>query len=491
MSSLSLRRLTRPALTLTLMLSLMLWLLLMSAAALQATEVTGAAWNGSDFIVAFSDSAGYAVDLTQSDSSQMVIHFPGAARGAGVPSAAIGGPNGRRAAITPADGGLRLTIAGSGRLGYSTLWRPYSHRLVIHTFAWDSLPYQEQQYQKGLLALEEGLRDRALELLGVAYATGDRRAGSVLGVQYARDGKDSLAIHYLGNPVDADDYLALADVYRRSGDSAAARTSEVNGRKLMAASLDTEGAVPTPVPARPDTGETANAGTMLDSKGVDDWRYVAFGTGALVLLLGLVIWAVGRSVARRSAAAPKPEPSRPQPSGSRPATITAPVAASPATGTPVAQPQPSVAERAEPAATTPPPAVPPATITAPVVSEPVASEERASTPVAQESSSRKADSDAVKTSEEKPAPEPKAPPVVEARVEHPVAEPMHGASPEPETPIPTQLVEVRQKIQSQRKDMPAPSESTVAAARRLHVSRDNVELRRKMADADARRGEES
>jgi hypothetical protein len=60
---------------------------------------------------------------------------------------------------------------------------------------------------------------------------------------------------------------------------------------------------------------------------------------------------------------------------------------------------------------------------------------------------------------------------------------MSEAPHELERTIPAQAAEVRQKIQAQRKDMPAPAESTVAAARRLHISRDNVELRRKMAEA--------
>jgi hypothetical protein len=47
----------------------------------------------------------------------------------------------------------------------------------------------------------------------------------------------------------------------------------------------------------------------------------------------------------------------------------------------------------------------------------------------------------------------------------------------------TQAREVQRKIQSRRPDQPAPAEPTKSAARRLNISRDNVELRRMMEDA--------
>lgn len=70
-----------------------------------------------------------------------------------------------------------------------------------------------------------------------------------------------------------------------------------------------------------------------------------------------------------------------------------------------------------------------------------------------------------------------------AEVEAP--QPVPAAAGEPSTRqrvLSTQAREVQRKIQSRRPDQPAPAEPTKSAARRLNISRDNVELRRMMEE---------
>ena len=53
----------------------------------------------------------------------------------------------------------------------------------------------------------------------------------------------------------------------------------------------------------------------------------------------------------------------------------------------------------------------------------------------------------------------------------------------------SQARELQRKIQSRRPDTPAPAEPTKSAARRLNISRDNVELRRMMEESTKKRAE--
>ncbi|HVK38309.1 MAG TPA: hypothetical protein VNA88_07260, partial [Candidatus Kapabacteria bacterium] len=162
-------------------------------------------WRGEDVVLVFGDSVGYEVDLAESDTAQVVLRFGSlaisealrqrtagaeAAAGTGAPSGgvaiSIGGRNGRAAVFSQRGADASLRVHDDERLGYSIEWRPYTRQLVVHTFEWDRLGYAESQFHQGLIALEQNVVDQAEELLQVANASGEERAGAVLASLYAR-----------------------------------------------------------------------------------------------------------------------------------------------------------------------------------------------------------------------------------------------------------------------------------------------------------------
>lgn len=540
-------------------------LLLVGAGALRATDIREFRWNGSDLMIRFSDDVTHQVDLAASDSGTVIIRLGGRALGSAESAVArsLPGPNGMQAVITPVkETEVRLTIRSAGSIGYATLWRPYSHTLIVHTFGWDRLDYPKEQYYKGLLALEQGLIDAGNEMLEVARSTGDGRAASVLGVLYARAGNFKRAAPYLNAPVDADDYAALAEVQAHNGDEAGAAHSRERFSSMMAegaprsagapatapvgpqASNDTprngaEGAGSPSVGAAPDTasyeplipGDEFESNDAVRSRNARRWMYIAGGIGVLLLL----IWIVARMSRRGSGHHEEMDLDHVvQP------TIMhddAPIGAGPGpmtydAGPPVEEHPADAEEEAE-------------VQEAVVVSahgdpEPTATPDDHGTTQAEvrQTEDERADHDeAVVTSEapeaiitESTPPEANVPetvlvePIVDAPEEAAEAEEAtaHEAIPEatvvepideasttdagglvpastrqaPTRSMPTQAADLRRKIEAMRGASSAETpereepkfdattdESTIATARRLHLSRDTVELRRRMERA--------
>jgi hypothetical protein len=488
-------------------------LFLALAAHARATVVTDARWQGSDLLVRFSDSVTYKIDLAESDTAQLVIHVIGALSGPDLGS--INGPNGSQASITLSGANdLRLTVHGAGKMGYASVWRPYSHTLVVHTFDWDNLEYPQEQYYKGLLALEQGLDTQAEELLQVAHSTGDRRAASVLGVHYARMGSYAQAAALLAKPADADDYAALAAVQAHNGDTAAARASQGEFERLLASksSTATSGNGATAVKPAPRQGsgavDQAEAGEgndngletneMIRERASRKWIYLGGGVLVLLILIGLVVWLSRRSAQRPippypndPANIPTPRPTRREPPvapdlqvhpHTEPATEPA---AHPVEAT-VVESKPHVAEK---------PAAPVEVKAEPVAVEPVVVEQVAVEQVVVEQVKAEPVTSTVTT-------EPVKDVVVEpARpADTGVAESADATDGMAETSgdegtrsarsTQKQAADLRRRIEAMRSTTPtaAPprresagaSESTIAEARRLRLSRDSVELRRRM-----------
>jgi len=449
------------------MLPRVLWAMTFMTTTAAATGIVNARWEGQDFLVRFADSVGYTVDLAASDSSQVVLRIPNAElpRNAAGAGAALAGPVHREAVLSESGPHeLRITVRGTGRLGYSSLWRPYSRTLVVHTFDWNQLEYGEEQYHKALLALEQGLEQHGLELLRIAYATGDPRAASVLGTYYARHGKYNVAIQYLPKPVTADDYAALAAVQLATGDSTAGMRNRQAAERILAGG-DSSWAASHPADRRELRAQEGNAeATVLNGR--DRWLFLGIGAVVLFLLILLVIWLSRRSSRRqmaepdrgidRDAVAPRP----------RPEDRRVDVAAAPPPAPPAAPRHDAVPEK-EPG----PAASAPATATPPPAAAPPEHPAREVTPVEQVHQSGQ------------PHPAADAEPIdVESR---PVMQkPAHVVS--------SQAADLRRRIESmhQQADLqsppPAPGhpktseESTVEEARRLQLSRDSVDLRRRL-----------
>lgn len=235
------------------------------AAAAQANEVRSFRWIGEDLYLRFGVEVMRSVDLVESDTSQLVIRIRGRAIGSdpSLAGGAIEGPRGVQAILTPSGPNeLRLTVRSSHRAGFASQWRPYAHALVVHTFDWDHVAYAQEQYYKGLIALEQGLDAAGLEMLEVARSTGENRAAAVLGVYYARTGNFKRAATYLMTPRDADDYAALAAINRHNGAQAAADEYQHRFESMTADST----AAPTATGTQPATaGHTATNGAVPDT----------------------------------------------------------------------------------------------------------------------------------------------------------------------------------------------------------------------------------
>ncbi len=546
-------------------------LLLAGAVALHATDIRGFHWNGSDLVIRFSDDVTHQVDLAASDSGTVIIRIGGRALGSAESAAArsLPGPNGLQAVITPVkETEVRLTIRSAGSIGYATLWRPYSHTLIVHTFGWDRLDYPKEQYYKGLLALEQGLVDAGKEMLEVARSTGDGRAASVLGVLYARAGNFKRAAPYLNTPVDADDYAALADVQAHNGDEAGAAHSRERFNAMLAEGTPRDGGTSAPVPSgpqasndtprngasesgspgvgtAPDTasyeplipGDEFESNDAVRSRNARRWMYIAGGIGVLLLL----IWIVARMSRRGSSpheemdlehVVPPTMMHNDGPISAGPGAMTydagPPVEEPPAESeeeeeevqeavvVPAhAEPEPSAAvadayeevgtedrqaegQRADCEGPVTTAVKPEAGISEPSISEPGIPEAVAVEPIVDAPTEAVDDEDAA---------------VQEAIPEAVVVEPIEEASttgldestgglvpastPRPPTrSMPTQAADLRRKIEAMRGASSAETperkepefdagadESTIATARRLHLSRDTVELRRRMERA--------
>lgn len=537
-------------------------LLLIGAGTLRATDIREFRWNGSDLVIRFSDDVTHQVDLAASDSGSVVIRVGGRALGAAERAAgmALRGPNGLQAVITPVkEGEVRLTIRSAGSIGYATLWRPYSHTLIVHTFGWDRLDYPKEQYYKGLLALEQGLIDAGKEMLEVSRSTGDGRAASVLGVLYARAGNFKRAAPYLNAPVDADDYAALAEVQAHNGDEAGAAHSRERFTSMMAESAPRNGGAPAPatedpratndmprdggapgVGTAPDSGsyeppivgDEFESNDTVRSRNARRWMYIAGGICVLLLL----IWIVARMSRRGSGPheeldleriVPPTMPHDDIPVGAGPGTMTydagppvnehpaeaeeeevqeavvvhddaEPIAAEPDDHEArQAEARKSEGERADcegtisraemPEAIAPEAIIPETVIVEPIVDAPDGVTE------AEEALEQEAIPEAVIV---EPIDEASATSSTTGAVSEPAGGLVPASTPQaPTRSMPTQAADLRRKIEAMRgasaeteaqtepEFEAAEDESTIATARRLHLSRDTVELRRRMERA--------
>lgn len=419
-------------------------------------------WIGNDLELSFGDSVEYSVDLVMSDSG-LVLRFLKPFYRTGV-EPNLRGPNGIRAILTKegsvvGDANL-LTVRGNNRIGYSTLWRPHSKRLIVHTFDWNKLSFAESQYHHGLLALEQNLPDLAIEYLNAARAADNgpiaRRAESVLAMLYERQGKDSLAKTYLTHPSDPDDHGVLAAIARRAGDSAAAKRAESAMSNALADGPRPDASSPNDAPDLGGDSTTEESGTNTPSDFLKDWRGIALIAGAALLILLLATWFMRRGNGPRTV----------ETSASRQAKVEA-----------------RNAEAGEPVAET--------------VAEPLS--ERVAEPAPEPTSARTI------------VPPPVAP--IDERQETPPTKP--EATTTERTRLSAQAEQLRRRVEgadketaaevareAAAKEAPATTvsasaeeatpaspagESTISQARRLNVSRDYVELRDRLA---AIRGEE-
>ncbi len=459
--------------------SLIASVVLLSAAAV-AGDAIDLKWEKDDVLLRFSDSLRYTVDLAASDSSQLVLRISNARlpRSADQGGISLMGPGEREAILTQSGPDeLRLTVRAPSRLGYASVWRPYSNTLVVHTFNWDRLEYAQEEYYKGLLAFEQGLEAQGLEILRIAYATGDPRAASVLGVYHARRGEYALASQYLSKPLTADDYAALAAMQAKGGDSTGAARNQDASREMLAGQ-DTAWKRSNAIARRNDTVQQVNNDFWnLADPSNRQWIYFIGGLVALLLLIVLAIW-----ISRRSSRRPVQEPAATDRTAppTRRETIERTVEARevrPVPAEPHREPAPPVQTVPE-AIVVETPAPPPA-----VVPEPIRTEVP---PPAVETPTVEV------TPVEKVVPATDLPKPVAAEEAIDVKSRPAEGTPEPSArrPLPTQAAELRRKIEAMRavpapppapQKKPAPSsESTISEARRLQLSRDSVELRRRL-----------
>jgi hypothetical protein len=442
-----------------------------------ATELTEAQWQGDNFVLAFSGEVKYQVDLALTDSTQVVVRVDNAtASGDFLTGTQIAGPNGYSAILTANGNGVRLRIIAPQRIGFSTLWKPYSDRLVVNTFDWDSLDYAEEQYHNGLLALEHGFNETAEELLKVAQATGESRAGAVLGTYYARLGKQELARHYLQNPITRDEFLALADIEQKAGNTAAADAARSQAEDAL--DIEPERSVADQTPAQ-------NELPAQNVREIEEWVYYVVGAALLLLL------AVGAYFMFSGGGKPAEGESRPVSVKTSPKSSDDTAAATRQTPQTNAAPTAATSGAVTTVEELPPPAEP----------ESAQDEQQE---IAQELQAEQAAIEAERESTEAAnAKQPATPPIADAEQETaeepPAEEPTTEKIDEPEATaedeeasdseadseerIPYQAEQLRRRIQSVRRDSPAPAEPIISAARRLNISRDNVELRKKVEDA--------
>lgn len=436
-------------------LSLLLLLVAASSVATaQGAKLLSMEWHGPNLVLRFSDSVSIQTDMAESDSS-LTLRFAEPVEPGPVSRAS----HGDLVAKLDEDGST-FRLEGDRRVGYSMLWGPWSHTLVIYTFDWDSLTFAEEQFHLGLLALEQDLGNVATEYLATARGADTglvaRRAEGVLGMLYARSGDDSLASLYLADPRDADAWGARSEVLRRSGDTAAAATAE---RQMADASDVIPGLADAdvePVPTPSD--EVAEASGPEDFLG--GWQGIT-----LLVVAGLLILVIATLFARRP---PKSEFAEEERLREREEPPHAPV-----TGHSVGRegtPEPDVE------ISTPPPA--------PEEAERIIAEE---VPKARGSSIHEIFS---------PAPEPDS-----------ARSPLEGfeeetTSEQPPVPPPTrpagsrQAEALRRRVQGELEEAGAPPgpidtpevdadsdderESIIARARKMNVSRDYIELRRRL-----------
>lgn len=457
-----------------------------SPLAAQGVSVLNAGWEGTDYVIRFSDSLQYTVDLAASDS-MLVLNFSRPVR---VNEGMVAGPNGISAGFSrnAGDSMAVLTVRGQNRIEYSTLWRPYSHRLIVHTFDSDSLEsqYAANRYHLGLLALEQGLEEQGRSYLSSALAFDNgqiaRRASSVLGVMYARRGMDSLAGLYLNAPYDADDFMARAQIRRRAGDMEGAKQDEEMFRSKIEDAGERIGTFAEnrqPPAAGTSDGDMREARPPI-AKIFDDWRGILLVGIAAVLIIALAVWFSRRPV-------------RPDGSASHDHSSAPPVHPAPAAPPAAPVPPQAVAER-QAGVETPPATVPDPHVSAmhsPGISAPATSTHDVMPPKEDAGQLPKPDALPDDASEAD---------VYRARAE--------AAGTEP-TPQPTNVTtgrdssrrgsaqadQLRQRMEAARSGVSqapavkpsavqesAEHESTITEARRLNVSRDYVELRNRISE---------
>ena len=430
------------------------------ASAQQGVELLSMDWHGPNLVLRFSDSLDFRTDMAESDSN-LTLRFTEPVELGGKMRASRGDLVARFD-----EDGSTFRLEGDERVGYSMLWGPWSHTLVIYTFDWDSLSFAEEQFHLGLLAAEQGLPNIATEYLTTARGADTglvaRRSEGVLGLLYAQSGEDSLAALYLADPRDADAWGARSAYLRRTGDTAAASEAE---RRMAAAGEVIPGLADADpdTPSRP-TDEVADADRPDEV--LTSWQGIA-----LLIVAGLLILVIATLFARRP---PKAEAREERPEGSHTPAVLPVTELSDDRSPPPSAPEPELE------VSTPPPA--------PEEAERIIAEEttKGKGTSIHEIFSPAADSDTTRsplegleedhdTEEEISAPPPPAPPrpaasrQAEALRRRVQGEPAEEGAAEVSKPTP--------------ESVPTPddeSESIISRARRMNVSRDYIELRRRL-----------
>ena len=260
----------------------------------QELQIKDILWKGNDFILQFSDSLDYEVDLVETDSSNVVIRLS-SPLSTNERSLENSSKSLKATLSRNASGGMQvLSIRGKKRFGYSTLWLPYSHRLIVHTFEnWDKLSFAEGEYHRGLNALELNTLDVAERSLSQVIATDkgelSHQASSILGILYAREGKDSLARTYLKAPRGADDYMALAEIARRAGDSLEAAKNEQlfaeNLQRHLESTTSSSQETADDEQLEPAKSNSREIGDLLKS-----WKGLLLIAIVALVVIGLAIW---------------------------------------------------------------------------------------------------------------------------------------------------------------------------------------------------------
>lgn len=440
-------------------------------------------WRSDDVVLVLSDSARFEVDLAASDTSEVVMRLKNvviservrqSASGAEVPSGGLAisliGRGGRTASLSEGSSGeTTVRIHDDQRLGYSVEWRPFTHQIVIHTFDWSAINEATTHYHEGLIALEQGAVDQAVELLQIAGAAGETRAHGVLASMYARRGEDSLASYYLRDPRTAEDYAALAAVQSRAGDSSTADESRARSEQLLVDRDPAMGRGSDRGDVRADVGGDdmgrRRRGDGAGGRGSDVILFAVIGGFVILLIIGLIILA------------------------SRRARPTAPTAIRPASPPPVPPTRNStgfrVVETVSPASETVPTSTPEKT------AEDLARTTDASAP----SSSIVVAEDTVSRPSEQSQSQPSVPSTPTSSSTEPSSSSTTSSSSTATSTWASTSMPARPSSSDApgsvagappRVEPPASDESTVAAARRMGVSRDNVDLRRRMDDAARR-----
>ncbi len=114
---------------------------------------------------------------------------------------------------------IKITIIAKGRTGYTLIPLPYSKTLMVELFDWSKLNKAQDNYRKGLLAIENGIINPAKKSLIQASELGNPNAAANLALLQLYDGKIKSAFKNLlfANNLHTnipDAYAGLSQIYK-------------------------------------------------------------------------------------------------------------------------------------------------------------------------------------------------------------------------------------------------------------------------------------